>query len=398
MSLTDEHWQAYQHRLDETWQALERDRFEPMREWQTQVFAADIDPALPLYYPFGGPDMIHALMLYPHNREYVLFGLEPPGSFHLDPQTPAAERYQLLDAVQWALRDIYQRSYFITGRMSSDLNRPQLNGVLPLLLVFIARAGYEVMAIEEGTLTPDGEFAAKSAPDAKQEPVPEQEPVQVPMQEQEQEPDQKQTQKQEQALGKLDDDPSTTHALADAMVSAPVTATSSCPDIRGVRVRFRANENAPEKQTTYLQIDVSDAKLGDCTALETYLKRLAPTNTFVKSASYLMHYGTFSRIRALTLAVSDSIFQDDTGVPYRDLDQADWDIVLFGSYTQPIKDFSGVFQPDLNQAYLTKAQRVAELPFEMGYHWWTSAQNHLLARKRAKTAETLVEDATKPQR
>lgn len=406
-SLTDDHWRAYQRGFDSAWQDLEHNRFQPMRAWQAQILASEIDPALPLYYPFGGPDMIHALMLYPRSHHYLLFGLEPPGAFLLDPETPAAERHQLLDAVQWALRDIYQRSYFITGRMSSDLNRPQLDGVLPLLLVFIARAGYEVVSIEQGRLTADGEFSLKAQDAMGQEGRGDEES-----------PSREQGRKRAQAPNPtLAPEPSAARETpaqdkappSDASGSAEPslrdankTATGSCPEIRGVRVRFRAHgdpgyaagaADAMTRQATYFQIDVSDSGLRDCAALDLYLKRLAPTNTFVKSASYLMHYGTFNRIRALTLQVSASIFQDDTGVPYRDLDPADWDILLFGRYTQPIKDFSGVFQPDLNQAYLTKAHRVAELPFEMGYHWWTSAQNHLLALKRAEPTGTHNEDA-----
>ncbi|EIC19476.1 hypothetical protein [Thiorhodovibrio frisius] len=356
-SLTDEYWQAYKQAFNTAWEALDHDRFQPMREWQKEVLASKIDPSLPLFYPFGGPDMVHALMLYPHGREYLLFGLEPPGSLELDPDAPAQQRHELLNAVRWALRDIYQRGYFITGRMSSDLTRTELDGVLPLLLVFIARSGYEVLAIEDVELVPEGRIeimTTKNAPKTDQTGDPGQE---------------------------------------DGLTQA------GCPDIPGVRVRFRANaydgesekpdgeseksDRSPEKQVTYLQLDVSDNGLGNCTALEDYIEGIGPTNTFVKSASYLMHYATFSGIRALTLAVSDSIFQDDTGIPYRELDQADWDIILFGRYTNPIRDFSGVYQSDLNQAYLAKTHPIDTLPFSMGYHWWTSEQNHLLARRRA---------------
>ncbi|WP_328986981.1 hypothetical protein [Thiorhodovibrio winogradskyi] len=348
-SLVDDEWQSYQESFNTAWQALEQDRFQPMRDWQAQVLASEILPDLPVYYPFGGPDMIHALMLYPHSQDYLLFGLEPPGSLELHPDATPEERHQLLDAVQWALRDIYQRGYFITGRMSSDLNRRELDGVLPLLLVFIARGGYEVLAIEHGWLLPDGRFDTNTS--------------------------------EHLSRGLVTDD-------ADASPDeSRDPRPADCANIPGVRVRFRANDNSPEKQVTYLRLDVSDAGLKDCRALETYVTGLGPTNTFIKSASYLLHYATFSRVRRLTLAVSDSVFQDDTGIPYRDFDQADWDILLFGRYTTPIRDFSGVFQPDLNQAYMTKAHSIDNLPFSMGYHWWTSAQNHLIARRRQPLAK-----------
>lgn len=352
-ALADDHWRAHKQAFDTAWQALDRDSFQPMRQWQDEILAAEIDPRLPLFYPFGGPDMAHALMLYPRSPEYLLFGLEPPGSLALQPDTPPLERHRLLDALRWALRDIYQRGYFITGRMSSDLNPAKLDGVLPLLLVFIVRGGHEVLEIEQVDLTSDGQFKARSTEEAPRD----------------------------AAAGVTDEQADTT--------------TAECPPIPGVRVRFRANDGGPEKQVTYLKRDVSDQGLGDCTALEHVIETLGPTNTFVKSASYLMHYATFSRIRALTLAASDSLLQDDTGIPYRALDQAEWDILLFGRYTQPIRDFNGVFQPDLNQAYLTKAHPIDELPFSMGYHWWTSDQNHLLARRRPVRTESGSQDVSK---
>jgi hypothetical protein len=362
-TLTDAHWQGHKQRFDTAWQALDQERFEPMRQWQAEVLASEIDPSLPVFYPFGGPDMVHALMLYPQGRAFLLFGLEPPGSLELAPALSENARHRLLDAVDWALRDIYQRSYFITGRMSSDLNR-KLDGVLPLLLVFLARSGYEITAIEPGELAPDGQFAVAASQNA----------------------DSVVSDAETEGSIESDEPVVSDESIKTTDFVSPKAAT--CPAIPGVRVRFKASDDPAERQVTYLQLDVSDAGLGGCEALNTYVERLAPVNTFVKSASYLMHYGTFSRIRELTLAVSASLFQDDTGVPYRALDQAQWSLRLFGGYTKPIRDFDGVYQSDLNQAYLSAAHRIDQLPFSMGYHWWTSAQNHLLALKLKASLKT----------
>ena len=49
-------------------------------------------------------------------------------------------------------------------------------------------------------------------------------------------------------------------------------------------------------------------------------------NTFIKSASYLMHYRSFTDIRNIILSKSLTIFQDDTGIPYKYFSDSDWNI------------------------------------------------------------------------
>lgn len=90
------------------------------------------------------------------------------------------------------------------------------------------------------------------------------------------------------------------------------------------------------------------------------------TCTYFKSASYLMHYQAFSMVRDFCLKKSNSILEDDTGMPYKCLvDQ--FDVKLWGVYEMPIRDFSGVFQSDLNSFFRSRKD-VGQLPFSMGYH------------------------------
>ena len=62
-------------------------------------------------------------------------------------------------------------------------------------------------------------------------------------------------------------------------------------------------------------------------------------NTFVKSASYLMHYRSFNMIREIVLEKSISLFQDDTGIPFKYMKNRDLNVQCFGKYVKPIKDF-----------------------------------------------------------
>lgn len=96
-----------------------------------------------------------------------------------------------------------------------------------------------------------------------------------------------------------------------------------------------------------------------------------------------MHYKTFNEIKDLTLQKSKSILEDDTGIPYKYFDPLQWDINLYGVYAMPVKDFSETrFQKDLSEAYLEEDKLMGKLPFSLGYHWGTQAQNQMLYIKK----------------
>jgi len=56
---------------------------------------------------------------------------------------PVAERDQFLDSLGHSLRDVFNKSYFITNHMQKDLKL--IKGVLPPLYFFIERAGFELV-------------------------------------------------------------------------------------------------------------------------------------------------------------------------------------------------------------------------------------------------------------
>ncbi|MFN7329471.1 MAG: hypothetical protein ACK5UP_08195, partial [Bacteroidota bacterium] len=112
-----------------------------------------------------------------------------------------------------------------------------------------------------------------------------------------------------------------------------------------------------------------------------FVNNLAPFNSFVKSASYLMHKDAFTKIKDLLVSNSHAIFQDDTGMPYRYVkNKLNWKGTFFGEYVKPVKDFSSeLYQTDLDSAY--RASKAQPLPFSLGYHWSTKKQNYMLFSK-----------------
>ena len=71
------------------------------------------------------------------------------------------------------------------------------------------------------------------------------------------------------------------------------------------------------------------------------------------------------KIWNLIIKKSKAILQDDSGIAFRYMDAAKWNIQLYGAYNGPISLFANHFEKDLKKAYET--EKVKEVPFQYGY-------------------------------
>ncbi len=317
---SDSYWIDFRQSMDENWDKMYKSRLSKMSRWQDSVFSQAHAPALPLFYPFSGPDFLHAFYLYPDAPEYVLAALEPVTEIPPLDTLTVKDRDQFLDSLGRSLRDIFHKSYFITTHMKKDLK--MIKGVLPPLYFFMERAGFEVLTREFITIDNEGMAIATEARKLHWQKTP------------------------------------------------------------GVRFLLRHRESRALKTVYYFSISISNQGLKERPEFVRFLHHRAPYNTFVKSASYLMHLNSFSDIRQLLLQQSASIFQDDTGIPYRFVKRdTAWHIRLYGEYTKPVKDFSeDKNQKDLDSAY--RAGTRLPLPFSLGYHWGSNKQNYQLFTRK----------------
>jgi len=249
-----------------------------------------------LFYPFGGPDYLHASSLFPGANTYVLVGLEGADSMPQLSTLGAADLARGLNGLSNSLRTVTGASYFITTEMRADLSSTSLRGTLPLLLAQIARDGKSVSSVEAVGIDGSGQLTTRSA-------------------------------------------------------------GSACP---GWHIR------AGGKNIFYFQEDLSNGGLGDRRLLKFVSSRGAPV-TFVKSASYLMHQGSFSTIRDYIVNSSRGLVQDPSGVPFRYLKNAGWSLRLHGNYRGAAAPFTGNSQPDLAAAYANGEYPVKPMTFGMGY-------------------------------
>src|SRR5258708_34660684 len=139
----DKYWIDFRTQMDANWKKMYDTRLTKMSEWEKDVFSRSVNDSLKLFYPFSGPDFLHANFLYPRTKEYVMAALEPVREIPSLEKLSEKDRDRFLDSLGRSLRDIFNKSYFITNHMQKDL--AQIKGVLPLFYFFMERSGYELL-------------------------------------------------------------------------------------------------------------------------------------------------------------------------------------------------------------------------------------------------------------
>jgi hypothetical protein len=156
---------------------------------------------------------------------------------------------------------------------------------------------------------------------------------------------------------------------------------------RGVRIVF-AGSDGVEKTLYYFSTDLSNSGVKNSGFLK-FCETLAPGNSLIKSASYLLHAGHFSTVRDFILANSSTIIQDDSGIPLTNYSPKKWRFFPFGRYAGPIGEFPGRYQ----QQYAELFRRSQPMDFGIGYRW-RSFESNLLLSVRLPSDDSGQVDAT----
>ncbi|CCE04461.1 conserved exported hypothetical protein [Bradyrhizobium sp. STM 3843] len=286
-------------------------------------------PRPTMFYFFSGPDFLYADAFYSKATTYVMAALEPTGPIPDLTRLPRGSVGPELSYVERSLQSILSFSFFITKQMKVDLHEGDIDGSLPLLYVFLARSG-------------------KTIHDA--------------------------------GLIWLDDN----GGLHEAAEPPPPNAT------RGARITF-AGSDGVERTLYYFSTDLSNSGVKTSGFLK-FCEPLAPGNSLLKSASYLLHSGNFSVVRSWLLKNSASIVQDDSGVPLASFGSKAWRLFPFGRYAGPIDKFPSMYQ----YGYADLFERAEPLEFGIGYRWRTRESNLLLAVRLPAADATSSAEAMLP--
>ena len=93
-------------------------------------------------------------------------------------------------------------------------------------------------------------------------------------------------------------------------------------------------------------------------------------------------------IRDALLDASGFLVQDDSGLPYAQLEARGWKVQLYGKYGVPIPPFERAYQASLDRAF--KSQLSSQLPFTFGYQFHDARDersNVLVGQRPVQTAQ-----------
>jgi len=157
-------WHSYRESLDGNWNYLNHVRLTAMRTWGNSELGGLRDETRTVFYPFSGPDALYADTLFPNSNVLLMAGLEPVGTMpNLAKLQQDGKLEPYLAQVKTSLFTILSASFFKTKDMKNDFNNQLVDGLMPAMIVFLAREGYSINSIQyvvlghDGALHPRGE-------------------------------------------------------------------------------------------------------------------------------------------------------------------------------------------------------------------------------------------------
>ncbi len=218
-----------------------------------------------------------------------------------------------------SINTVLSISFFITKDMKIDFREMELDGILPVLLIFSVRTGHEVADIKG--------------------------------------------------------------ARVDEAGNIVTYATEQFHKTTGVEITLKDNSGR-FKKLYYFSKNLADGSYKPNSGFHNFVKKLGTFTTYLKAASYLMHNDAeFSNIRNSVLTQSRYIIQDDSGIPFRFFSPKTWEVSIYGYYDKPINLFANKLQPDLAEAY-NDSTKVQNLGFGIGYRHHKGKSNMMIAKRK----------------
>jgi hypothetical protein len=317
-------WKQHRVLMDNAWSPAQDGLIAGLKDFQKQELASASFAGSPVFYPFGGPDALTPLLCFPRSSSYVMVALEPPGTI---PALKKIKKKQLalyLPALRKTMASVLGKSFFVTREMDREFRGQVTDGLLVPILQILVRTGHSVNGIRYVTLNDAGEFADRPA--------------------------------EWKPPGKHGN--------------------------KGVEISFRTDADGSVHLLRYLSVNLDDKHLSDNGAFRNYTASLKGSATIFKATSYMIHNLDFSIIRDIALSDSTAILQDDSGLPYRLLENGHWKIQLYGEYKKPYGSFHFREQDELRKAY--QSAGVRPLPMRIGYGYGKAPSNLLLASRVAR--------------
>jgi hypothetical protein len=158
---SDPRWIAYSNAMTAAFSKLDQIQLSDIRIWRAEFLAPITKFSRSCLYFFSGPDFLYADTFYPDCNTYVLVSLEPVESIPELQSVPPGLLQNTLENIQASLNTVLNFGYFQTQDLREYSQRSQLKGVLPIIFVFLARSGKEILNVDYNALGKNGTSGVK---------------------------------------------------------------------------------------------------------------------------------------------------------------------------------------------------------------------------------------------
>ncbi len=298
---------------------------------RAQPFLARQRPdALPttVVYPFGGGDLVSALLTYPDATEITTISLEHSGDPRRFADLTGAPLRDALALYRDAVGGLLRNNDSASANMRKVEGGP-IPGQLSFFLQGLVALDYEPISLRYFQLTPDGaiDYLDRAAIDALAD---------------------------NHARKKGKNWVDTDHSVAFSNSE--------------IRFRRRGQPDAPVLTHRHIAFNLNNDKFRK-SALEAHLEAKGKIVAITKAASYLLWSGYFSAIRQYLLDNMVFMVSDSTGIPPRFAKRAGFEQLTFGRFTSPFLDLQMSQRDEITAEFseLWEEQPRRKLNFRYGY-------------------------------
>lgn len=320
----DRRWEKRKQKIESYYEKVK-----PKKELMSKWRRANLDSSLStLFYPFSGPDFLHADIFFPNVDTIVMIGLEHLGTLTQLNSKICSNAYK--DNLVSSLYMILNNSFFRTNTMAINYKK-NLDGTLPVFLHFFSRNSYDIVNIKEIQIGSNAQISYELNCDS-------------------------------------------------CFNGIEYTITKN----NKLKTLYYFSENLSDSDYVPVQEKVKKDGLKKHPEFISFLRNLNIDITYLKAASYLLHRPYFSTIRNFIVDESKMILQDDSGIPIKYLNSEEWKATYYGSYRKPIPLFAERYQQNLYDIYHDDSNEIEPLDFGIGYKYHIGTSNLMLFKSLRK--------------
>jgi hypothetical protein len=298
-------------------------------------------------YPFGGGDLVSALVVFPDATEITTISLEAAGDVRtIDTISPGRLGGEL-DDITFDIRRLYRAAHSTTKSLQ-HASHSTLPGTLLFALAGLAVHGMEPLELRYFDIERDGSLRYLSGDELDQRAA---------------------------------------EIVANKKDKAPKKVThywyEQASAFANVEIKFRPRGDAHAAVRTYRHVvaNLDDAHMTADDRVLVHLRGKGKVAVMTKAASFLLWYDDFTQVRDYLLKHVAWMISDASGIPPSYAEPAGFEQVTYGQFDGPyfVIDDKNVRAQFVK---LWKGQPRRELPFRFGYPD-SAKHNHLMITRPA---------------